>query len=759
MISRLKLLIAAIVIALGTNAHTFEADTVGGVFRLDGQPFIIKAAELHYPRIPRPYWEHRIKMCKALGMNTICLYVFWNVHEQVEGTFDFTGQNDVAEFCRLAQRHGMWVIVRPEPYVCAEWEMGGLPWWLLKADIPLRSCDKRFIDHVRRFENEVGRQLAPLTINNGGPIIMVQVENEMGSYGTDPEYVAAVRDIVRQAGFNGVTLFQCDWSSNFEQNALPDLLWTMNFGTGSDVDKEFARLRELRPRTPLMCSEYWSGWFDKWGAAHETRPADEMVAGVSHMLEGGISFSLYMTHGGTSFGHWAGANSPGYAPDVTSYDYDAPINEWGLPTDKFDRLRGVLLRDNPLAMIEAVPEPPHPIVSLPALRLSDHAPLHAAATGSIHSERPLTFEQMDMGFGAAIYTATLADAATDSTTLDVPGCHDWARVTLDGRPVGTLNRAKGTTTLRLPPHAAEARLELLVEGMGRINFGRGINDHKGIIGDVSVNGRAVTDWDIALLPDEYSVAANAFLNTQQDAPAGKAGYYRGTFVTDSLHRIGDTFLDLSHWGKGQVWVNGHALGRFWHIGPQQTLYLPGCWLQEGENEVVVLDLIGPEGEPTIAGLAEPILDRPGKAEATIAATRPVLHDWDVAMTMDIAAGNNWQTFELAKPLFGRLIIIECSQVWNEGDAPAIAEVRVIDSNGNDIDPSRYTVHYVDSEDFAAGNNNATKAIDLQESTRWQAATGSSLPQLIVIDLGTDLEVTALRLLSTGTLKTARLYLR
>ncbi len=761
MTTRLKLLFTAMVLALTVAAgNTFEADTVGGVFRLNGEPFIIKAAELHYPRIPRPYWEHRIEMCKALGMNTICLYVFWNVHERSQGTFDFTGQNDVAEFCRLAQKHGLWVIVRPGPYVCAEWEMGGLPWWLLKYnDITLRSRDKRFLDHVRSFENEVGRQLAPLTIDNGGPIIMVQVENEMGSYGADPDYVAAVRDIIRQSGFDKVTLFQCDWSSNFEHNALPDLLWTMNFGTGSDVDKEFARLRELRPHTPLMCSEYWSGWFDKWGAAHETRPADEMVAGISHMLDRGISFSLYMTHGGTSFGHWAGANSPGYSPDVTSYDYDAPINEWGIPTDKYYRLRSVLLRDNPLAAIAAVPDPPLPVAALPAVRLSEYAPLTAAATSTVHSPSPLTFEQMDMGYGAAIYAATLAETATDSTTLDVPGCHDWARVSLDGRHIGTLNRANSVTSLRLPPHAAGARLELLVEGMGRINFGRAVSDRKGITSDVIVGGSPLNNWDITLLPDAYERAVAAFSATDTARVARDAGFYRGTFTTDSTHLIADTFLDMSGWGKGQVWVNGHALGRYWHIGPQQTLYLPGCYLNEGENEIIVLDLIGPEGDPIISGLTKPVLDRLGKAEVATAATRPELYEWDVVMTMDVSAGDNWQTFELSKPLFGRFAIIECGQVWKEGDAPAIAELRIVDTDGNDIDPSRYTIHYVDSEDFTSGNNNAAKSIDLQESTRWQAATGAILPQLLVIDLGDEHEIGGVRLLPTGSLKSARLYLR
>jgi beta-galactosidase len=265
-----------------SNSGTFEAGK--GTFLLNEKPFVVKAAELHYPRIPKPYWDQRIKLCKALGMNTICLYVFWNAHEQYPGEFDFTGQQDLAEFCRLCQDNGMYVILRPGPYVCAEWEMGGLPWWLLKKkDINLREDDPYFLERVAIFEEKVAEQVNSLTIQNGGPIIMVQVENEYGSYGINKKYVSAIRDIVRK-NYGDVTLFQCDWASNFTNNGLDDLIWTMNFGTGADIDQQFEHLRELRPDSPLMCSEFWSGWFDKWGANHETREAEDMIAGIDEML-------------------------------------------------------------------------------------------------------------------------------------------------------------------------------------------------------------------------------------------------------------------------------------------------------------------------------------------------------------------------------------------------------------------------------------------------------------------------------------------
>ena len=249
----LTLLLAVLLLAgcAGNKPGTFEAGK--NTFLLNGKPFVVKAAEVHYPRIPREYWEHRIEMCKALGMNTLCLYVFWNLHEETPGKYDFTGNKDIAAFCKLAQKHGMYVIVRPGPYVCAEWEMGGLPWWLLKNDsVQLRTLDPFYMQHVGAFMHEVGKQLQDLQITRGGNIIMVQVENEYGSYGTDKPYVSAIRDTVRAAGFTEVPLFQCDWSSNFLNNGLDDLLWTINFGTGADIDKQFAKLKEVRPDAPLM---------------------------------------------------------------------------------------------------------------------------------------------------------------------------------------------------------------------------------------------------------------------------------------------------------------------------------------------------------------------------------------------------------------------------------------------------------------------------------------------------------------------------
>lgn len=761
--SFLRTLLLAALMALAGRT-TCAADNGGGTFTagnktflLNGRPFVVKAAELHYPRIPRPYWEHRIRMCRALGMNTICLYVFWNIHEQREGEFDFTGQNDIAAFCRLAQKNGMYVIVRPGPYVCAEWEMGGLPWWLLKKkDIRLREQDPYFMNRVSKFMAKVGEQLAPLTIQNGGPIIMVQVENEYGSYDEDKAYVSAIRDIVRRSGFDKVTLFQCDWASNFTLNGLDDLVWAMNFGTGSDIDSQFSRLRELRPESPLMCSEFWSGWFDKWGARHETRPASAMVAGIDEMLSKGISFSLYMTHGGTSFGHWAGANSPGFAPDVTSYDYDAPINEYGQATPKYYELRRTMENYSD-KRLPSVPKPAAELISIPRFSLNEYAPLVFGTDSMCVARSPLTFEELDMGWGTVIYSTSLPEINTPST-LAMKDAHDYAMVYVDGRYVGRTDRVRNETTVSLPPVSRGSRLDIVVEGMGRINFGRAIKDFKGLTGDViimaNVDGDDVTwklnDWTMRTLPDSYDHALRAFTRCKDGASMGlkldsRAGYYRGFF---NLKKTGDTFINMEMWGKGLVYVNGHAIGRFWSIGPQQTLYVPGCWLKKGRNEIVVLDVTGPS-KPETWGQDRPELDKLQLEKSNRhnnPGDRPDLNSATPAATGRFAQSRAWQTIKFNTPARGRYLAIECSSTHDGSEMAAIAEIYVQDTDGRRIDRSSWSTKYADSEDADNGNHTGDKAFDLQESTWWSTAYGASMPHLLVIDMGAEQTIGALEYL-------------
>ena len=765
----LKLFLTATLLMAFTVAATAqkkETFSIGNkTFLLDGKPFVIKAAEVHYPRIPRPYWEHRIKMCKALGMNTLCLYVFWNIHEQREGEFDFTGNNDVAAFCRLAQKNGMHVIVRPGPYVCAEWEMGGLPWWLLKKkDIKLREQDPYFMERVKIFEQKVGEQLAPLTIQNGGPIIMIQVENEYGSYGEDKAYVSAIRDCLRNIYGDEMALFQCDWSSNFTKNGLDDLTWTMNFGTGANIDEQFRRLGELRPNSPQMCSEFWSGWFDKWGAQHETRPAKDMVAGMDEMLSKGISFSLYMTHGGTSFGHWAGANSPGFAPDVTSYDYDAPINEWGLATPKFWELRKMMEKYNDEKKMPAVPKAPMPIITVPKFELKEFAPFF----GNQHMEigdNPKTFEEMDLGWGMVYYSRPLPEIPVPSElTMEV---HDFAQIFIDDQYIGKIDRVKNEKTITLPPVKEGQQLNILVEGMGRINFGRAIKDFKGIVGDVVISAEIkkiemtwkLKRWVMHPISDEYNRASRSFDSdanpnafgkplsdriTDGKYALGKRGYYRGYF---NLKKVGDTFLNFETWGKGQVWVNGHAMGRIWSIGPQQTLYVPGCWLKKGKNEVIVLDVVGPK-ETVVWGQAEPELNKLQLEKSNKhnnIGDKPDLNSVTPVATGAFKSGNGWQTIKFDGQKKGRYLAIECLSAQDGKSQVAIAELYLQGANGKRLSREPWTTKYATSEE-ENGNHTGDKVFDLQESTFWQTGKGSSLPHLLVIDLGSVQTVTGIEYL-------------
>ena len=723
-------------------------------FLLNGKPFVVKAAEVHYPRIPRAYWDHRIKMCKALGMNTVCIYVFWNIHEQKEGQFDFTGNND-----------------------------------------KLRERDPYFMERVKIFEQKVGEQLAPLTIQNGGPIIMVQVENEYGSYGEDKPYVSEIRDCLRGIYGKELALFQCDWSSNFEKNGLDDLTWTMNFGTGANINDQFRRLGELRPNAPKMCSEFWSGWFDKWGARHETRPAKDMVEGMDEMLSKGISFSLYMTHGGTSFGHWAGANSPGFAPDVTSYDYDAPINEYGQATPKFWELRKMMEKYNDGKKMPNVPKAPMPIITVPKFELTEFAPLLSAITKPVNGEIK-TFEEMDMGWGTMMYSTRLPEITSQSVLSGE--FHDFAQVFIDQQYIGKIDRVKNEKSLIIPAVKKGAELIIIVEGMGRINFGRAIKDFKGIVGNVTLTTETDNvemmltpkQWTNVAIPDDYQTAVRALdrvkgVNDQVTAgkvkgsvPAlaltqgyegskklgdiMKAGYHRGYF---NLKKVGDTFLNFETWGKGQVYVNGHAMGRIWSIGPQQTLYVPGCWLKKGKNEVIVLDVVGPK-EAVVWGQAEPELNKLQLEKSNKhndIGDKPDLNSATPVYSGSFKAGNGWQTIKFNGQKKGRFLAIECLSTQKDNDRVAIAEIYVQGADGKRLSREPWTTKYANSEE-ENGNHTGDKVYDLQESTYWQTEKGAQTPHLLVIDLGSEQTVSALEYLpraeqgAPGSIKDFKIYL-
>lgn len=736
------LLMCSPIAAWAAPASFTQAD---GRFVLDGEPFTIKAAELHYPRIPRPYWDQRIKMSKALGMNTICLYVFWNAHEPEEGVFDFSGQNDLREFIKLCADNDMKVILRPGPYVCAEWEMGGLPWWLLKnKDICLRENDPEFLKKVERFEHAVADQVRDLTAPEGGPVIMIQVENEYGSYGTDKPYVSAIRDMLRKEYGDDVTMFQCDWNSNFQNNGLDDLVWTMNFGTGADIDEQFRALKEVRPDSPLMCSEFWSGWFDKWGANHETRSAEAMIEGIDEMLSKDISFSLYMTHGGTNWGHWAGANSPGYAPDVTSYDYDAPIDESGRPTEKYHLLRSVMQKYNGCRPLPEIPDT-FRVAPVAEFTLDAVAPLFYNLPEAIFTDTVTNMEALDQGFGSLLYSTILPEGVNGEGLLTVNDLHDFGQVFLNDRFIGTIDRRKNEKAIRLPELKPGDKLEILVEAMGRINFGRAIKDFKGITENVklklsSSKSLDLKGWSVAKLPDTPEFyEAQRFFPTGSFTPGEDGrlprGVYSGTFNIDTP---ADTYLDFSDWGKGLVYVNGYGIGRIWEIGPQQTLYMPGCWLKEGENEIMVFDILGPRST-SVRGLDHPVVDQvmshPLAGISGEAATYDASSKGTLLFDSELREGNGWQTVEF-NPTAGRYLKLDIQSTF-DGTLPAIAELYLLDDGGNRIPRDAWSVAYVGSEDIAGGNHSGDKAFDLQESTYWTPAPGAEMPQTLVIDLGRE----------------------
>jgi beta-galactosidase len=576
--------------------HTFAIGT--NDFLLDGQRFQIRCGEIHAARVPREYWRNRLQMAKAMGLNTVCAYLFWNQIEPRDGQFDWSGQADVMEFCRIAQQEGLWVVLRPGPYSCAEWEMGGLPWWLLKDDdIKLRTRDPRFMKAATNYLHEVGKEFAPLQITHGGPILMVQVENEYGSYGTDAAYMGELRKAMHDAGFD-VPLFACNPPGDLKNGYRTDLFPVVNFG--SDPAKSFAALRKILPQGPLMCGEFYPGWFDTWGQPHHLGNTQQYIADLAYMLTNGESFSIYMAHGGTTFGLWSGADHP-FKPDTSSYDYDAPISEAGWPTEKFFKTRELFSQHLlPGEKLPAVP-PTNAVMAIAPVEATEYTPVFSNLPKALADTTPKTMEQYDQRHGCILYRTTIS--AGPAAVLEAGSVHDFGFVFLDGKPVGIMDRRNNDFKVNLPAREKPAILNVLVEVMGRVNYGKGIADHKGIHAPVKLGGMELTGWTIFNLPLDQKMLAHLKFSAAK-ANSNQPAFWR---VTVNVGTPGDTFLDMRSWGKGVAWVNGHCLGRYWNIGPTQTMYVPGPWLKRGRNEVVILDLLGPE-KPVVAALDHPILN-------------------------------------------------------------------------------------------------------------------------------------------------------
>jgi beta-galactosidase len=565
-------------------------------FLLDGKPIQLICGELHPARIPKEYWRHRIQMAKAMGCNSIAAYIFWNYHESKPGVFDFkSGNRDLAEFIRICQEESMWVLFRPGPYVCAEWDFGGLPPYLLKyPDIKIRCMDTRYMTAAERYITRLAKEIRSLQCTNGGPIIMVQVENEYGSYGNDKQYMEALRKLWIKNGIN-VPFYTADGPTAFMLEAGNIDGAAIGLDSGSS-EADFEQAKRRNPNVPSFSSETYPGWLTHWGEKWARPDTSNLKKEVEFLLKTKRSLNFYVIHGGTNFGFTAGANAfnpTQYQPDLTSYDYDAPINEQGQPTPKFFMLRNLIAKytDNKLPEIPK----PLPAITIPAISMVYAGNLFDHLPNPIRSVQPVPMEAIGQDNGLIMYRTTLIGHKSGKLKIWEP--HDYALVFLNGKFIDTVYRDGGDWTVDLPKsEVKDPVLEILVEGMGRINFAQFMIDRKGITERVTLNGMTLMNWEIFSFPMEASFVSKV-VRSGPGEKASRCNFFKGRF---KLQETGDTFLDLSGFTKGIVYVNGHNLGRYWHIGPQQRLYCPATWLKQGENEIIVFDLLQ-EKDSTISG--------------------------------------------------------------------------------------------------------------------------------------------------------------
>ena len=576
--------------------HTF---TLGdSVFLLDNKPFQIISGEIHYTRVPREAWRHRMQMAKAMGINTIGTYVFWNVNEPQKDVFDFNGNSDIAAFVKTAQEEGLWVILRPSPYVCAEWEFGGYPYWLQnKKGLVVRSKEPQYLAEYKKYIQQIGKQVAPYLINNGGNIIMVQVENEYGSYGSDKSYLEINRKMFVDAGFKCL-LYTCDPAKDVAKGRLPGLLSAVN-GVNDPVQLKSLVKQYNNDKGPYLVAEWYPAWFDWWGEKHHTVPASRYVAELDAMLGAGISINMYMFHGGTTRGFMNGANcydTSYFQPQISSYDYDAPLDEAGNATDKFMQFRAVIQKH----MKQPLPDVPvaKKTIIIPPITLQSSADIFSVLPKPVLSNIPLTFEKLNQAYGYVLYRTKIKGAK--SGILKMKELRDYGIVFINGKKQGVVDRMLKLDSLYVSLTEGDNTIDILVENMGRINFGPNLlKNNKGITETVMLNGKELKGWQMFSLP--MSNVNNIKFNNdpKPDVSVIKQGKF-------TLQEVGDTYLDMRKWGKGVVWINGHNLGRFWEIGPQQTIYIPAEWLKQGENSIVIFELIKPE-ENVLITLDKPIL--------------------------------------------------------------------------------------------------------------------------------------------------------
>lgn len=583
---KIVLLHAFILLLLSVIAQPKHQFSLGkNDFLLDGKPFQIISGEMHPARIPKTYWRQRIQMAKAMGCNTIAAYIFWNYHEQKEGVFDFTTENrNIAEFVRICQEEKMWVLFRPGPYVCAEWDFGGLPTWLLKIpDIKIRCMDTRYMAAVTKYVNRLSRELRPLLITNGGPVLMVQVENEYGSYGNDKTYIKTLSKLWRSNGIN-TPFYTADGATPYMLEAGNVDGAAIGLDSGSS-DADFAQATKMNPNVPSFSSETYPGWLTHWGEKWARPDTNDLKKEITFLLQNKKSFNFYVVHGGTNFGFTAGANAftpTQYQPDLTSYDYDAPINEQGRATPKYFMLRNLIQQYTD----HKLPDVPMPVetVEIPPVSLAAFTTIWNTLPAPVHAAQPVPMEMLNQNQGLILYRTKLIGHKSGKLTITQP--HDYALVFLDGKFIDTVIRDGGKWTIDLPKTGTkDPVLDILVEGMGHINFAQFMIDRKGITDRVTLNGMTLMDWDIFSLPLNEKFIASL-------KPSSSEGFHQGIFFKGEfdLAKTGDTYFDMHNYAKGVLYINGHNIGRFWNIGPQQRLYCPASWLKKGKNEMIVFEL-------------------------------------------------------------------------------------------------------------------------------------------------------------------------
>ena len=613
------LLLLSVLFSMHGAADAQNFEIKDGAFLLNGKAMRIYGGEMHYARIPREYWQHRIQMAKAMGCNTLSIYVFWNYHETAPGVWDWsTGNHDLRAFVETAKAEGMYIVLRPGPYTCAEWDFGGFPYWLMNnPDLKLRSNNQPFLDSCKTYLQQVFKQVDGLFIEQGGNIIMTQVENEYGSFSFDMQfklshnnrkkYLENLADVFREAGFKH-TLFTCDGG----------ILPVVNFGRLGHIkglfpgtnDSKFLNVAHHTVRKfyakngPYYIPEEYAGWFTHWGDAHVFhRDVEKYKKHIEELLKTDFSFCYYMVHGGTNFGFYSGTNfrkKNEVWPIVTSYDYGAPISEGGNRTPLYDSLRAVYQR----ATHETLREVPAPIESMKIDKIELTAyPFFKSLVRfkTLEYKEPLSFEKLGQASGYLVYEKSFPEGQQGK--LSTKGITDYALIFVNDSLVATIDRnmpvaaVSKTVTLDIPKNGV---LKILVENMGRVNFGKKLWDNgRGITKGVLINGKNVTGWIIDKVPMQE---ANLWAGVDE-YKAQQPVFYSGTFT---LTATADTYLDMHGFGKGVAFVNGHNLGRYWEIGPQFSLYVPGVWLKQGKNDIVIFDQLNHSQQHSISATSKPV---------------------------------------------------------------------------------------------------------------------------------------------------------